>query len=113
MGERAAADIERAGDDIARCFLLAREDREQTWEGEVVGVIAAAAFVAVGDGFEGMLPVRRLRGDWWELNEEGTILQGARAGSVIRLGDPIAVAVRSIDTIRGRVDLDLADERRS
>ena len=39
------------------------------------------------DEFEGMLPVRRLRGDWWELNEEGTILVGTRSGSSIRLGD--------------------------
>ena len=61
--------------------------------GEVVGLIGAGAFVAFGDGlqFEGMLPVRRLRGDWWELNEQGTMLVGTRAGGAIRLGDPIAV----------------------
>ena len=39
-----------------------------------------------------MLPVRRLRGDWWELNEEGTILHGSRSGAAIRLGDPVACA---------------------
>jgi ribonuclease R len=59
-----------------------------------------------------MLPVRRLRGDWWELGEEGTTLVGSRAGSVIRLGDPMKVRVRSIDAIRGRVDLEPASEGR-
>jgi ribonuclease R len=55
--------------------------------------------------YEGMLPVRRLRGDWWELNEEGTILVGTRNGGAIRLGDPVQVRVGGIDAPRGRVDL--------
>ena len=72
----------------------------------MTGVIGAGAFVAFGEGHEGLLPVRRLRGDWWELNEEGTILFGERTGATIRLGDPVRVRVRSIDAPRGRVDLD-------
>jgi len=66
--------------------------------------------VAFGDGYEGMLPIRRLRagGEWWELNEAGTVLEGTRAGGAIRLGDPINVSVESIDAVRGRVDLERA-----
>jgi ribonuclease R len=60
------------------------------------------------EGFRGMLPVRRMHGDWWELNEEGTILHGEETGATLRLGDPIAVRVRHVDTARGRVDLDAA-----
>jgi ribonuclease R len=52
-----------------------------------------------------MLPVRRLVGDWWEGNEEGTMLHGTRTGRTIRLGDPIDVVVGTIDAPRGRVDL--------
>ena len=107
LRERDAAQIERAADDVARCFALAREDPERVWDGEVVGVIGAGAFIAFGEGFEGMVPVRRMRGDWWELNEQGTILEGTRSGGTLRLGDPVRVAVRSIDSPRGRVDLDL------
>jgi ribonuclease R len=108
LREREAIDTERAADDVARCFLLERQDRERVWEGEVTGLIGAGAFVAFGDGYEGMLPVRRLRSarDWWELNEEGTILEGTRSGAKVRLGDPIAVRVASIDAVRGRVDLE-------
>ena len=36
---------------------------------EGVGVIGAGAFVAFGAGYQGLLPVRKLRGDWWELDE--------------------------------------------
>ncbi len=108
MREREAADIERDGDDVARCFLLEREDPERLWDGEVVGVIGAGAFVAFGDGYEGLAPVRRMRGDWWELDESGTTLEGTRGGARIRLGDPMRVRVHSIDAIRGRVDLEPA-----
>ena len=76
----------------------------------MTGVIGAGAFVAFGAGHEGMLPVRRLRGDWWELNEHGTILFGTRTGATIRLGDPVPVRVRSVDAPRGRVDLEPAQD---
>jgi ribonuclease R len=115
--ERAAMVIERDADDIARCFLLERllaaagGGREQVFPGEIVGLIGAGAFIAFGDRrqFEGMLPVRKLGGDWWELNEEGTVLVGERNGGSLRLGDTVEVRVGRIDTPRGRVDLTLAD----
>jgi ribonuclease R len=109
--EREAMTIERDADDIARCFLLesalAQDGRESVFAGEVVGLIGAGAFIAFGtEGmFEGMLPVRRLRGDWWELGEQGTMLVGTRSGSTLRLGDPVEVEVGRIDAPRGRVDL--------
>jgi ribonuclease R len=107
--ERDAMAIERAGDDVAQCFLLERELFESGWdqdfEGEVTGVIGAGAFVAFGEGYEGMLPVRKLRGEWWELGEEGTILHGTRSGAAIRVGDPVRVQVDRVEAPRGRVDL--------
>jgi ribonuclease R len=71
----------------------------------VTGVIGAGAFIAFGDGYEGLLPVRRLRGDWWELNELETMLIGAESGKAIRLGDQVTVQVGRVDAPRGRVDL--------
>ena len=114
--ERDAMVIERDADDIVRCFLLERTlyeggDRRAVFTGEVVGLIGAGAFLVFGDErqFEGMLPVRRLSGDWYELNEEGTVLVGTRNGGAIRLGDELEVRVGRIDAPRGRVDLALAD----
>ena len=76
--EREAMQIERLADRVARAFLLERELFEGGWgrefDGEITGLIGAGAFVRFGGGHEGMLPLRRLRGDWWELNEQGTIL---------------------------------------
>ncbi len=113
--ERQAMVIERDADDIARCFLLERQlaaaAPEISFEGEVVSVISAGAFVAFGEegSFEGMLPVRRMRDDWWELNEYGTALVGTRNGGALRLGDRVSVRVGTIDAPRGRVDLLPAD----
>ncbi len=109
--ERAAMAIERDADDVARCFLLERllfsEGWETVFEGEVVGLHSAGVFLAFGERgqFEGMLPLRRLPGDWWELNEQETALEGTRTGRTVRLGDQIEVRVGRIDAPRGRVDL--------
>jgi ribonuclease R len=109
--EREAMTIERDADDIALSFLLERTLAETGWEsefdGEVAGLVGSGAFVAFGPElmFEGMLPVRRMRGDWWELNEEGTMLVGAHGGGRLRLGDPVRVRVYQVDSARGRVDL--------
>ena len=79
------------------------------FEGEVVGLIEKGAFVRFGDeGFEGLLPSRRLRG-WWTLNELGTALEAEGSGRRLRLGDPVEVAVDRVETARGRVDLSPAD----
>jgi ribonuclease R len=109
LRERDAAAIERSADDVARCFLLELELFERgwsaEWSGEVIGLIGAGAFVGFGDGHEGLLPVRRLRGDWWELDELGVMLVGAESGKVVRLGDPVTVQVERVDAPRGRADL--------
>jgi ribonuclease R len=109
LRERDAMTIERDADDIARAFVLQKqlveEGADREFDGEIVSLIGAGAFVAFGDGYDGLLPVRRLRGDWWELNEQGTILLGSNTGRAIRLGDPVRVTVGRIDAPRGRIDL--------
>jgi len=106
--EREAMIVERDADDVCRAFLLERvlaeSDPGQRFPGEVVGLIAKGAFVRFGDeGFEGLLPVRRMRG-WWELNELGTALE-AEGGGRLRFGDPVEVEVERVEAPRGRVDL--------
>jgi ribonuclease R len=108
--ERAAMKIERDADDVCLAFFLERELFESGWEhdfeGEVVGLVGGGAFVRFGDsGYEGFLPARRLRGEWWELNEQGTALVGERSGRTLRLGDPVSVKVDRVEAPRGRVDL--------
>jgi exoribonuclease R len=51
------------------------------------------------------------RGEWWELNELGTMLRGTQSGAAIRLGDAIAVRVARVDAARGRAELAPAQSR--
>ncbi len=109
--EREAMKIERDSDDICLSFLLERTRAEMdpnashSFAGEVVGLIEKGAFVEFGEErFEGMLPVRRLRG-WWSLNEVGTALEAEGSGRRLRLGDTVEVQVDRVDAPRGRVDL--------
>jgi ribonuclease R len=107
--EREAMKIERDADDVCLAFLLERRLAEAgggepvEFEGEVVGLVNSGAFVRFGEqGFEGFLPVRRLRG-WYQLNELGTALESG--SGTLRLGDGVRVAVERVEAARGRVDL--------
>ena len=113
--EREAMQIERDADDVCLAFLLERRLHEEGWEssfdGEVVGLISKGAFIRFGEeGFEGFVPVRRMRGDWWSLNEQETALIGEESGRALRLGDPVRVTVGRIEPARGRTDLELAPD---
>jgi ribonuclease R len=115
--EREATATERDADSVCAAFLLGRELFEggwgQTFEGEVSGVIGAGAFVRfrgeLGDVYEGLVPVRRIR-EHFDLNETETALVGQRSGRAIRLGDPVSVRVDRVEAPRGRVDLVPAGE---
>ncbi len=111
--ERAAAKLEHQADDICLAWLLERELFERGWEepfdGEITGVIGSGVFVRFGGVYEGYVPARRLQGDYFELNDLGTGLVGRRSGRRFRLGDPVRVAIESIDRTNGQVELSPAD----
>jgi ribonuclease R len=108
QAERDAERLERRGTAICLAFLLERRLYDAGWdatfEGEVVGLIEAGAFVRFGEVFEGFMPARLWRGERADLDPLAVSLV-ARSGRRVRLGDGIAVAVESIDRARGRVAL--------
>lgn len=116
--ERESAQIERAADDVCAAFLLERELGERgldaVFEGEVSGVIRSAAFVSfrgeLGDVYEGMLPARRLPGEYFQLDRAEVALVGRDSGARVSLGDPISVRVAGVDPPRGRAELAPAEE---
>jgi ribonuclease R len=116
--ERESAQIERHADDVCAAYLLERELGERgldaVFEGEVSGVIRSAAFVAfrgeLGNVYEGMLPARRLPGEYYQLDKAEVALVGRESGARVRLGDPISVRVAGVDAPRGRAELDIAGE---
>jgi ribonuclease R len=116
--ERESAQIERRADDVCAAFLLERElgkrGLDAVFEGEVSGVIRSAAFVSfggeLGDVYEGMLPARRLPGEYYALDKAEVALVGRNSGARVRLGDPISVRIAGVDAPRGRAELAPAEE---
>ncbi|HWT89969.1 MAG TPA: RNB domain-containing ribonuclease, partial [Solirubrobacterales bacterium] len=116
--ERESMQVERTADDVCAAFLLERELGERgldaVFEGEVSGVIRSAAFVSfrgeLGDVYEGMLPARRLPGEYFELDRAEVALVGRGSGKKVSLGDPISVRVAGVDAARGRAELEPVGE---
>jgi ribonuclease R len=116
--ERESAKIERHADDVCAAYLLERELGERgldaVFEGEVSGVIRSACFVSFGgelaDVYEGMLPARRLAGEYYALDKAEVALVGRDSGTRVSLGDPISVRVAGVDALRGRAELVPAEE---
>jgi ribonuclease R len=110
--ERAATDIEYRADEICAAWLLERTLFERGWEetfaGEVIGLIPSGLFARFGDVFEGFVPARRLHGDYYQLNDLGTALVGRRGGRQFRLGDELDVRVQEIRRAEGKIELALS-----
>ncbi len=110
--ERRAAKVEHTGDDIVLAHLLDRllyrEGWDRRFEGEVISLIPAGLFLRFEGVYEGFVPARRLRGDYYLLNDKGSALVGRRSGRPYRLGDSMTVRVVRIDRIRGKVELEPA-----
>lgn len=109
--ERALAGIEYRADELCLAWFLERRLFEEGWdatfEGEVIGAIPSGIFVRFDGVFEGYVPVRRLTGDYFELNTLGTALVGRRTSRAYRLGDPIEVTVAEVRRWEGKVELGL------
>jgi ribonuclease R len=107
--ERAATAVEYRADEICLAWLLGERlfqlGWEETFEGEIIGVIGSGLFVRFGEVFEGYVPARRMEGDYFELNPLGTALVGRRSRRTYRLGDPIEVQLESIERAEGKVEL--------
>ncbi len=91
--EREIARLEMDADAVALCFLLDRRLREEGWEqtfsGEIVGLIGGGLFVRFAGLFEGFLASRRLGGERLSVSEHETALVGDASGRRFRLGDAI------------------------
>jgi len=110
--ERRASLVERTADDIVLAFLLDRLLFEEGWdkvfEGEIVSVIPSGLFVRFEACYEGYVPARHLRGDYFAISDTGGALIGRRSGRPFRLGDRMTIRVVRIDKLRGKVELEPA-----
>jgi ribonuclease R len=103
MTERRAALAERQTVDRFTASYLA--DRVgATFRGRVSGVSRFGLFVNLDEtGADGILPMRNLPGDFYDLDERGHRVVGRRTGMQIRVGDIVDVKLMETDDVAGGI----------
>jgi len=103
LTERRASLAERQTvDRFTAAFLADRTGA--TFEGRVNGVTRFGVFVTLPEmGADGILPMRQLPQDFYDLDEKTHRIIGRRNGLELRVGDPITVKLLETDEIAGSI----------
>lgn len=79
-----------------------------SWVGEM------GAFVRLDDtGAGGLIHMSALGDEWWDLDDRSLTLTGSSSATVIGLGTNVVVEVKSVDPLRGHLDLTLVHAGRA
>ncbi|MBK9637566.1 MAG: ribonuclease R [Bacteroidetes bacterium] len=108
-----ASEAERASIKFKQVqYLLDRKD--EVFNGMISGVTEWGLYVEVVDSkCEGLIRVRDLVDDFYELNEDQYCLVGHRSKKVYQLGDLLKVRLKSADLMKKQIDFVLAEDYNS
>ncbi|MCD6202714.1 MAG: RNB domain-containing ribonuclease, partial [Bacteroidales bacterium] len=108
--ERRSIDAERASIKYKQVEYLADKVGEQ-YEGIITGVTDWGIYVEINENkCEGMIAIRELADDFYELDEENFTIIGRRKGRKFQLGDSIRVEIVRVNLEKRQLDLVLAEE---
>lgn len=83
----------------------------EEYAGVISGVTEWGLYVELTENLcEGLIPVRDLADDYYELDERNYRLVGRRTGTSYRLGDKVVVRVARTDLQRKQLDFVLVDD---
>lgn len=105
-----ASEAERASVKFKQVqYLLDRKD--EIFTGMISGVTEWGLYVEIADSkCEGLLRIRDLSDDFYELDEEHYCLIGHRSRKIYRLGDTLQVKLKSADLVKKQIDFMLAED---
>ena len=107
--ERKAIDAERASIKYKQVEYLA-DKVGHVYDGIIAGVTDWGIYVEINENkCEGMIPIRELNDDFYELDEENYTIIGRRKGRRFQLGDPIRVEIYRVNLEKRQLDLLLAE----
>ncbi len=108
--ERRAAEAERASVKYKQAEFLSDKIGEMFY-GLVSGVSKWGIYVALeGNYCEGMVPLRSLTDDFYELDEENYRVVGVRTGQSYKLGDRVRIKVDSVDMNKKQMNFSFVPE---
>ena len=107
--EQLAANAERASIKYKQVEYM-RDHLGQTYTGVISGVTEWGLYVELDDNkCEGLVPVRDLVDDYYELDERNYCLVGRRKNNRYRLGDRVSIQVAQANLERKQLDFVLID----
>ena len=107
--EKRAADAERASIKFKQVEFLA-DKIGQEFTGIISGVTGWGLFVEIEENkCEGLVPIRDLEGDFYELDEENFQLIGRRSRKSYQLGDTLRVEIARVNLAKKQVDLRIVE----
>ncbi len=82
----------------------------EEFDGHVSGVTEWGMYVEIEPThIEGMVPLREIKGDFYEFEEDKYRLRGRRTRKIYRLGDPVRIRVASANLEQRLLDFELLD----
>ena len=82
----------------------------EVYEGLISGVTRWGFYVELPSTVEGLVPVGRIPGDYFRLDEKQHCLVGERTGRTYRLGQPVRISVAAVDSERDTIDFALEEQ---
>ena len=108
--EQLAANAERSSIKYKQVEYLG-ERLGEVYEGVISGVTEWGLYVELNENkCEGLVPIRDLEDDFYELDEKNYCLIGRRKKMRYRLGDPITIQVARADLAKKQLDFALVDK---
>lgn len=105
--EKKAADAERASIKYKQAEYL-KDQIGETFIGLISGVTEWGMYVEIEENkCEGMIRLRDMNDDFYELDEKNYALIGKRTKKQFQLGDEIRVKVKSVDLAKRQIDFSL------
>lgn len=108
--EQLASDAERASTKYKLCEFM-QDKIGQVFPGNISGLTEWGMYVEIDPTkVEGMVPLREIKGDFYEFDEETYSIKGKSTKKVFRLGDPVTIRVVRASLEQKIIDFELVNE---
>lgn len=104
--ERRADDVEREADKLKMVEYMQSHIGDE-YDGMISGVTEWGIYVELDNCIEGMIPLRDMTDDYYELDEVKHQVRGRASGRIYTLGDPIGIRVVRADKLTARIDFEI------
>ncbi len=108
--ERRADDVEREAEKLKMVEYMQSHIGDE-YDGIISGVTEWGIYVELANCIEGMVPLRDMTDDYYELDEAGHQVTGRASGKKYMLGDPVRIKVVRADKLAAQIDFEIKERQ--